>query len=194
MKTSSAKNKTSKKRSTADADHAMKIAFEELRNRADAENKAARQKQRAEKWKKWQGAAKRFKGLSEALRLEVESRNIQVQNGGYRVRFLRRGETFTGHFPGVTDESLAKAIRFRDEATKILGERSNSIPSRVLNALGLPAPVPGIIRKPTQSAYMVLMRNGGKAVRRQRFSFEFLTEEDAYAAAIECVEAQLKSK
>jgi hypothetical protein len=189
MKTSSTQTKTSEKRSTVDADRAMKIAFQDLYDRAAEEAKTARTRRRAEKYKQWQGAAKRFKGLSEALRLRIESRNIQVKEDGYLVSFMRRGEIFERRFSGITDESLSAAIKFRDEALKILGEKSNSVPAHVLKALGLSAPVPGISRNAAGSAYRL---SGGDSP--QEFPFEFLKEEDAYAAAIECVEAALKSK
>jgi len=193
MKTNTTQTKTSKKRTTVDSDRSMKTAFRELFNRAAEEAKASRIERRAEKYKQWQGAAKRFKGLSEALRLKIESRNIHVKEDGYMVSFMRRGETFNRHFQGVTDQSLSAAIKFRDEALKILGEPRISVPAHVLKALGLSAPVPGITRDATNSLY-VPATDGKRTGVRQRFSFEFLKEEDAYAAAIECVEARLKSK
>ncbi len=172
----------------------MKIAFQELCNRAAEEAKAARTERRAAKYKHWQGAAKRFKGLSEALRLKIETRNIHLDEDGYMVKFMRRGETFERHFPAVTDEGFSAAIKFRDEALKILGETNNSIPAQVLKALGLSAPVPGIFRDAANSTYAVSATDAKGARMRQKFSFKFLKEEDAYAAAIVCVEARLKSK
>jgi hypothetical protein len=194
MKTSSTQTGTSEKRSTVDADRARKIAFQELFNRAAEEAKTARTRRRAEKYKQWQGAAKRFKGLSEALRLRIESRNIHAKEDGYVVSFMRRGETFARNFSGITDESLSAAIKFRDEALKVLGENRHSVPAHVLKALGLSAPVPGISRNAAGSAYCLSRENSKRADMPQEFPFEFLKEEDAYAAAIECVEACLKSK
>jgi hypothetical protein len=194
MKTNPTQSKTSKKRATVDSDRTMTIAFRELFNRAAEEAKAARTERRAEKYKQWQGAAKRFKGLSEALRLKIESRNIHVTQDGYMVKFMRRGESFQRHFSGLTDQSLSAAIKFRDEALKILGELYNSVPAQVLKALGLSAPVPGITRDAGNSTYVVAVPNAKSARLQQKFPFEFLKEEDAYAAAIECVEARLKSK
>jgi hypothetical protein len=194
MKTNPTQTKTAKKRATVDSDRSMKIAFRELFNRAAEEAKAARIERRAEKYKQWQSAAKRFKGLSEALRLKIESRNIHVKEDGYMVSFMRRGETFNRHFRGVTDQSLSAAIKFRDEALKILGEPHTSVPAQILKALGLSAPVPGISRDAANSTYVVTTPDAKRASVRQKFSFELLKEEDAYAAAIECVEARLKSK
>lgn len=194
MKTSSTQTRTSEKRSTVDADRARKIALQELFNRAAEEAEAARTRRRAEKYKQWQGAAKRFKGLSEALRLKIEARNIHAKDDGYVVSFMRRGETFSRQFTGISDESLSAAIKFRDEALKILGEKRNSVPAHVLKSLGLSAPVPGISRNAAGSAYRLQREDSKKADMPQEFPFEFLKEEDAYAAAIECVEAVLKSK
>jgi hypothetical protein len=193
MKMPSTQTKTSEKRSTADADHAMKVAFRDLLSRTAEEAKAARTSRRAERFKQWQGAAKRFKGLSEALRLKIESRNIHVNENGYGVSFMRRGETFGRYFHGLTEESLSAAIKFRDEALKIFGETHNSIPAHVLEALDLPVAVPGISRDAAGSVYGVSTRDAKKAGMPPKFPFEFLKEEDAYAAAIECVEAGLKS-
>jgi hypothetical protein len=194
MKTSSTQTKTSKKRSSGDADHAMKIAFQQLLDRAREEGEAARMKRRAEKYKQWQGAAKRFKGLSEALRLTIESRNIQAKEDGYLVNFTRGGRPFRRLFRGLGDESLSTAIKFRDEAEKILGETRKPIPSHILKAFGLSAPVPGIRRDTTDAAYVVSHEDAKRVGMPAIFPFDLLKEEDAYAAAIEFAEASLKSK
>jgi hypothetical protein len=188
MKSSSSPTKTSKKRSSSDADHAMKIAFQELLDRTREEAQAARRKRRAEKYKQWQGAAKRFKGLSESLRLRIESRNIHVKPDGYEVNFMRGGESFRRMFRGVGDESLSAAIKFRDEVEKIVGDKYRPIPSHVLKALGLSRPVPGISRNAEGTAYVVGTDEAKRAGVPREFPFEFLKEEDSYAAAIECVE------
>jgi hypothetical protein len=195
MKTSSAQTRTSKKASTPDANRAMEIAFRELFDQAAAEAKAARARRRAEKYKQWQGAAKRFKGLSEALRLKIESTNIQVKENRYEVRFMRHGKMFARRFPGLTDESLSAAIKFRDEAVKILGEtKKNPVSAHVLKALGLSAPVPYISRDAAGTRFILRVAVAKQRGVPEEFPFEFLKEEDAYAAAIECVEAGLKSK
>ena len=189
ISTSPTRSRTSKKRTSTDADRARKIAFQELYNRAVEESKAAQAKRRAKKYEPWQGAARRFKGLSERLRLQTELRNITLDDGGYGVSFMRRGETFKRYFAGLTEERLSAAVRFRDEALKVLGgTRSQSIPPRVLQALGLSVPVPGIARNAPASAYVVRCKDMDGSKKSRNFSFAHLAEEDAYAAAIEFLE------
>ena len=189
MKSSSPTTKKTKTRSTSPARDAMKSAFRQLSARYEKENQAIRARRRAEKYSQWLGAAKRFKGLSEALQLRIACRNIQTQPDGYTVSFMRNGETFSRSFAGATEESLSAAIRFRDEALEILGESFSEIPERVLKSLGLSAPVPGISRSTGKSLYSV---QDAKLQKRRSFSFTYLPEEDAYAAAIECLEAGVK--
>ena len=90
MKKSSPKTAASKKASKVDAEQAMKTAFQQLCHRVAEESKAAREKRQAEKFKQWQGAAKRFKGLSDALRLQMECRNIYTAKDGFTVSFLTK--------------------------------------------------------------------------------------------------------
>lgn len=136
MKAPTTHGKSLRKRANNDARQARKAAFRELLDRTAAATKAATAARSADKYKQWKGAAKRFKGLSEALRVQIESRNIYSVEGGYAVSFTRDGETFARSFQGHTEESLSAAIKFRDEALKILGERPSNIPVRVLKALG----------------------------------------------------------
>jgi hypothetical protein len=194
MKAAQTKPRTSKKRSASGAAQAMSIAFRELVQRSHEQIKAARDRSRAEKDRQWQGAAKRFKGLSEALKLRLESRNIDMARSGYKVRFRRDGKIFRRSFHGLSEESLSAAVKFRDEALKILGENHQAVPAHVLKALGLSLPVPGISRMAAKSSYKVTNSCVAKSPKQTDFSFKFLAEEDAYAAAIECLEAGLKSK
>jgi hypothetical protein len=194
MKSLQTQNKTPKKRSTPGAQDAMKSAFEQLSARYEKENQAFVARRRAEKYSQWLGAAKRFRGLSEALRLRIACRNIHADPHGYEVAFMRKGESFKRRFSGTSEESLSAAIRFRDEALKILGENFTDVPDRVLKALCLSLPVPGISRLPESSSYCVSAGPPRKGSGAKHFSFKYIPEEDAYAAAIECLETSLKKK
>lgn len=177
----------------ADDEQAKRIALQKLMERSAADCKAIRDKRRAKPYEPWRGAAARFKGLGEALMAQIQLRNISRDKEGYTVSIMRRGKSFGRYFGGLSDETLAMAVQFRDEALKILGEaRANTIPARVLKALALPAHVPGISRDTARSAYSVNHTNAkGKQISRL-FSFVHVPEEDAYAVAIEFLEGTLK--
>ena len=195
MPTSSIRKQTAKKSATADAQAARKIAFQELWARTEAETKAARAKRRAEKYESMRGAAKRFKRLSKELSARTELRNITKSDHGYSVRFVRGGENFDRHFAGVSEESLSAAIRFRDQALKVLGQSHyGSVPGRVLQALRLSRPVVGVARQALTSSYVVTYKDAKGQSRLRHFYFLYVPEEDAYAAAIEFLEQTLKHK
>jgi hypothetical protein len=120
--------------------------LQELFRRAAEEAKSARTKRRAEKYKQWQGAAKRFKGPSKELMARTELRNISKAIDGYRVGIMRDGEMFSQSFVGLSEDSLSAAMKFRDEALKILGDpRDDAVPKNVLQALGCPLPWWGLV-------------------------------------------------
>lgn len=193
MTTSSTKRKTSKNNGTTETQRARKTAFQKLFARAEAESQAAKAKQRAEKYAGWRGAAGRFKGLSEELTARIELRNIHFGTHGYKVSFMRDGESFSRHFAGLSEESLAAAINFRDEAAKIVGEpKTLAIPARVLKSLGLAKAVVRIAREAASSSYSVSYKNEAGKNRSRKFSFLYVPEEDAYAAAIGFLEETLK--
>jgi hypothetical protein len=191
MTTKLAGEKHTTKRPSSRSDDKLRVAFKDLCRQATEKDKAERAERQAAELARFRGAAKRFKGLSEGLQTQLELRNIYITDAGCKVIFQRDGETFTRDFRGGTEEKLAAAIEFRDEALKLLGESARkSVPDRVLKALGLPAPVPGILRHRAESVYVVRGKDG----TRHRFSYRHLAEEDAYAAAIACLEADLASK
>jgi hypothetical protein len=135
------------------------------------------------------GAAKRFTGLSEELWMRMELRSISAKPGGFLVQFFRAGKRFDRWFPGTSDESLAAAIDFRDEAEQILGGRArNAIPAGVLSLLRLPAPVRGIHRDPRDLSYGVVYKDAKGETRSRDFCFKHVPEEDAYASAIAFLE------
>ena len=108
---------------------------------------------------------------------------------------MRDGKIFSRHFNDLSDEGLAAAVQFRDEAVKILGEgRANDVPERVLNALGLSAPVFSIFRDEPNSSYNVNFKNAKGATAARAFPFLYVAEEDAYAKAIEFLEGTLKPR
>ena len=123
------------------------------------------------------GKRKRPKAFSEFT-------NIRVLPSGYQVAITRAKTEFSRHFAGHSERSLQAALRFRDRVLRDLPDkRLNPIPRRVLAALGLKKPVPGVFLRGQQDAYSVTYREGGR-VRTRQFSYKAMPEVDAYAAAV----------
>ncbi|HEV3410385.1 MAG TPA: AP2 domain-containing protein [Chthoniobacterales bacterium] len=114
-----------------------------------------------------------------------EFTNIRVLPSGYQVAITRAKTEITRHFAGHSEESLQAALRFRDRVLRSLPDkRLNPIPRRVLAALGLKEPVPGVFRRGWQNAYSVMYEDRGRKRARQ-FSYKLRPEVEAYAAAVQ---------
>lgn len=189
MTTPQVDNGRAPKARRAKVDPARRAAFEQLCEEVEEQRQAAWIELKAAKYASWKGAAKRFKGLSDELRLRIEMRNIFAEENGYAVSFTRHGETFSRRFYGKTEATLDAAVEFRDKALKVLGElRDRAVPARVLKTLRLPAAVPNIYH--SGKAYVAHLGKG----KTQTFSFAYVAEEDAYAMAIASLEENLRTK
>lgn len=114
----------------------------------------------------------------------TEFRNIRVLPSGYQVTVTRAKIEFSRHFAGHSDASLKAALRFRDKALRELPpKRMNPVPRKVLAAVGLETEVVGVSRNPRRLFYQVAYREGGR-MRSRTFSWKYVKEADAYAAAI----------
>lgn len=147
-------------------------------------------------WERWVGAAENFNGLDDRLTSKIELCYISVTTSGYQIRINRGGRrVFNRRVLRHSEESLLEAMRLRDEASRQWPNtvRTNKIPARVLRALGLTSPVIGITRFPERSVYRVRYDDGeGKGRKRVRhFYFRVVTEEVAYAAAIDFLQSRL---
>lgn len=116
----------------------------------------------------------------------TEFSNIRVLPSGYQVTLTRARIEFSRHFAGHSDESLRKALAFRDKALRELPpKRLNEVPPAVLRAVGHKAPMVGVYRKPAFSMYEVSYA-GGKRRRVRAFRWGGRRNEaEAYAAAVE---------
>jgi hypothetical protein len=116
-----------------------------------------------------------------------EFSNIRVTNDGFQVVFTRIGQEHTAYFAGHSEKSLRAAQRHRDRMLRELpSKRLNTVPRRVLQALGLSEPVVGVFRPRGRKHYSVTfpdLRTGRK--RTRAFSWREPEEEiEAYAQAI----------
>jgi len=116
-----------------------------------------------------------------------EFTNIRVTNDGFQVVITRVGQEHTAYFAGHSDKSLRAAQRHRDRMLRQLpNKRLNTVPRRVLQALGLSEPVVGVFRPRGRKHYSVTypdLRTGRK--RTQAFSWrEPNGEIEAYAQAV----------
>jgi hypothetical protein len=145
-------------------------------------------------WGRWEGSAKRFRGLDIRLQARQELQHITLTKLGYQVRLYRGGKgVFSWCVRGRSEESLREAMRVRDEAVREMpGRRVNQIPPRVLRALGLSEPVRGISRLASRSVYRVYYRDSAGRVHLEQFYYRAVPEEDAYAAAIAFVQSRYK--
>jgi len=119
--------------------------------------------------------------------LFAEFRNIRTVPSGYQVAVTRNKQEFSRHFAGHTDESLQRAIRFRNQLLKKLPpKRNNPVPRRVLAAAGLKEPAVGVFRNARRNFYQVSYRDEEGRVRGTTFSWRTPAEEtEAYQMAIE---------
>jgi hypothetical protein len=145
-------------------------------------------------WDRWEGSAKRFRGLNIRLQAKQELKHITLTEGGYQVRLYRGGKgVFSRSVRGRSEESLREAMRVRDEVVRDMpGQRINQIPPRVLRALGLARPVPGICRLASRSVYRIFYFDAAGRRRTEQFYYRVVPEVDAYAAAIAFMQAGYK--
>ena len=123
-------------------------------------------------------------GTGQRPKVFKEFTNIRVLPSGYQVSITRAKTEISRHFAGHSDRSLQAALRFRDRVLRDLPDkRLNPIPRRVLAALGLKEPVPGVFRRRQQDAYSVTYKERGRPRTRQ-FSYTARPEVEAYAAAV----------
>ena len=116
----------------------------------------------------------------------AEFTNIRTLPSGYQVTITRSKVEFSRHFAGHSEQSLAKAARFRDQVLRELPtKRVNPVPRYVLKALGVPAEVVGVSRHSTRPFYQVPYRDRGK-MRTRSFYWHGgkKAEAEAYAAAV----------
>jgi hypothetical protein len=124
----------------------------------------------------------------------VEFTNLRVLPSGYQVAVTRGEREFSKHFAGHTDESFRAAIRFREQLLRLLPDkRKNSIPRRLLTALGLKKPVVGVSRHPTRQLFQVSYRGAKGRLRSRSFHWSNRAEEiRAYAAAVKLRKSLLR--
>jgi hypothetical protein len=162
-----------------------------------APSPSARIRQVIGAWERWETAAHNWKGLDDRLKAKIDLKNITRTKTSYQVRIHRGGKKVCDRsVAGHSEESLLKALQIRDEELQRLpapGGRRNTIPARVLKALGLTEPVPGIYRLQSRSVYRVYYGKEGRKCLTQ-FYYRVVPEEVAYAAAIDFVEKQLHEK
>lgn len=146
-------------------------------------------------WSRWTEAAQKFDGLGKELRARRELRNIRLTNDGFQVFFYRNGKyALTKHFAGFSEESLAAAKIFRDQADKSLpSTRRCEIPPEVLKALSLDSAVDGVARCHQRSCYRVSYRKQDGRDTARSFYYRQIREEEAYAAAIAFREELLRT-
>lgn len=156
----------------------------EIQHLRDPRNQAA--------WKKWKGAAKRFRGLGEHMKAEYEMRNIRLHPGGYQVVIHRNNEEFSRCFAGFSEEVLQSAMEFRDalvaQAPRIF---AHPIPQHVLDELGFKEPAIGVTHWPKRSCFRV---SAPPCRILQNFYYRRVSQADAYAAGIEFREVMLAHK
>lgn len=114
----------------------------------------------------------------------AEFKNIRTLPSGYQVAITRAKVEVTRHFAGHSKQSLAAAVRFRDEVLRGLpNKRLNPIPARVLRAAGVTQPVPGVFRRRDKRAYNVVYKWRGR-LRTKQFAFIDRPEAEVYAEAV----------
>jgi hypothetical protein len=125
-----------------------------------------------------------------------EFANIRVTNDGFQVTITRARQELTAYFAGHTDKSLRAAMRCRDRMLRQLPDkRRNPVPRRVLQALGLTAPVVGVFRPRGRGHYSVIYADRTGRKRTRVFSFRDPEEEiAAYAEAIALRQKSLRGR
>jgi hypothetical protein len=119
--------------------------------------------------------------------LFAEFKNIRTLPSGYQVAVTRSKKEFSRHFAGLTDESLQRAMRYRDQLLKKLPpKRNNPVPRHVLAAAGLTKPLVGVYRHVGRRFYQVSYRDEKGTQRGMTFSWRTREEEiEAYRTAVE---------
>ncbi len=103
---------------------------------------------------------------------------------GYQVTITRAGLEFSRHFAGLSEESLKRATRFRDQALRELPPKNlNPVPRGVLTRLGLKQPVVGVFRHRRSAMYSVSYIDRGRR-RTRAFMWTKREEWEAYADAV----------
>lgn len=170
-----------------------RLSPEVVEARLEAAKAARENSVRIRQWKaardRCRGAFDRLSEVSESFRrhlgiLEV-LRYIRRASHGFKVTIHRRAYRFETSIIGLSPESLKRAITERDEAlARLPSQRAHDVPERVLRALGLSQPIPGITRLPERSVYRLDYEEEGQRHTRL-FYYRHVLEEDAYAAAVE---------
>lgn len=123
-----------------------------------------------------------------------EFTNIRILPSGYQVAITRNKREYSKHFAGHSKVALKAAHQWRDAVLRLLPDkRTQPIPRRVLNALGLKQPVVGVSRYDTRRFYSVSYRDRKGRTRVGTFSWRNPKGEiAAYAAAIKFRRAKTK--
>ncbi len=122
-------------------------------------------------------------------------RNIRVTNDGYQVVIVRERVERSKLFAGHTKKSLRLAEEYRDQLLKEMpAKRQNTIPPKVLAALGLKEPVVGVFRHPSKQSYAVGFLDEERRVSSRSFSFRDTEDEAAvYKQAIKFRKQTIKA-
>jgi hypothetical protein len=126
--------------------------------------------------------------------LFAEFKNIRTLPSGYQVVVTRNAQEFSRHFAGLTDESLQRAMRYRDRLLRQLPpKRNNPVPKKVLAAASLKQPLVGVHRNVRRQFYQVSYRDEDGTMRGMTFSWRTPEEEiEAYRMAVELRRSMLE--